>query len=70
MSNWYILPNGNIKHLTGLEIEPENDWFPTAESLEHFSEAQRAAGSTEVQIIQYVMKLALECEQWAKDNLA
>ncbi|HEY9279068.1 MAG TPA: hypothetical protein VIP51_03255 [Eoetvoesiella sp.] len=70
MSNWYILPNGNIKHLTGLEIEPENDWFPTADSLEYFSDAQRAGGKTEVQIIQYVMSLALECEQWAKDNLA
>ena len=70
MSTWYILPNGNIKHLTGLEIQPENDWFPTADSLDTFSDEQRAAGKTEVQIIQYVMALALECEQWTKDNLS
>jgi hypothetical protein len=70
MTAWYILPNGNIKHTTGLEIQPEQDWFPTKESLEAFYKTQQAAGKTEVQIIQYVMGLALECEQWAKDNLA
>ncbi|UHL65427.1 hypothetical protein LSG25_05930 [Paralcaligenes sp. KSB-10] len=70
MDTWYILPNGNIKHVDGLEIQPENDWFPTDESLEIFSSAQRAAGKTEVQIIQRIMSLALECEQWVRDNLA
>lgn len=69
MSNWYILPNGNIKHIAGLEIEPENDWFPTTESLERFSEEQRASGATEVQVIQRVMSLAIECELWVKNNL-
>lgn len=69
MTNWYILPNGNIKHINGLELQPEKDWFPTGQSLEIFTQAQRAAGKTDVQIIKDVMDLAIDCEQWVKDNL-
>lgn len=69
MSKWYILPNGNIKHVAGLEIQPEHDWFPTADSLQVYSEAQHALGKTQVQVMQLVMGLALECEQWVQDNL-
>lgn len=69
MNTWYILPNGHIKHVDGLEIQPEKDWFPTDESLAAFGAAQRAAGSTEVQIVQSVMRLALQCERWAAANL-
>ncbi len=69
MSKWYILPNGHIKHVDGLEIQPEKDWFPTDESMVSFGAAQRAAGNTEVQIVQSLMRLALECERWAEANL-
>ena len=69
MSGWYILPNGNIRHVDGLEIQPEMDWFPTEESLLSYTEAQRAAGCTEAWIARRVMSLAVECEQWAQDNL-
>ena len=70
MSNWYILPNGNIKHVNGLEIQPEHDWFPTEASMLDFVESERAAGISEVQIAQRMMALAIECEEWARNNLA
>jgi len=69
MSAWYILPNGNIKHVDGLEIQPERDWFPTDDSLELYAASLRAAGRSEAQIAQAIMGLALECEQWVRDNL-
>ena len=70
MTRWYILPNGNIKHMDGLEIQPEHDWFPTEASMMAFIERERAAGASEVQIAQRLMALAVECEEWARDNLA
>lgn len=69
MSGWYILPNGNIRHVDGLEIQPELDWFPTEESLLAYSEAQRAAGCSEAWIARRVMSLAVECELWVQENL-
>ena len=69
MSAWYILPNGNIKHLDGLELQPELDWLPTDASLESYAQALRVAGQTEMQIMRQVIRLALEGEQWIKDNL-
>lgn len=69
MSGWYILPNGNVRHVDGLEIQPELDWFPTDQSLLAYAEAQRAAGCSEAQIARRVMSLAVECEQWVKENL-
>lgn len=69
MTSWYILPNGNIKHIGGLELQPEKDWFPTEDSMTAFTEARRAAGMTDVQIIKLMMELALQAEQWAQDNL-
>ena len=69
MSNWYILPNGNIRHANGLEIQPEEDWFPTPASMESFTQAMRKQGMSEVLIIKHMMTLALECEKWAQDNL-
>jgi len=69
MSAWYILPNGNIKHLDGLELQPERDWLPTDASLELYAQAQREAGWTETRILQRIMGLALEGEQWVRDNL-
>lgn len=70
MSAWYILPNGNIRHIDGLEIQPEQDWFPTEESLVVYLEQQRAASRPEAWIARRVMSLAIECEQWAQENLS
>lgn len=70
MDNWYILPNGNIKHLDGLEIQPERDWLPTDASLEFYAEAQREAGKTELQIMRTIIQLAAEGEAWVKENLS
>jgi len=70
MSTWYILPNGNIKHLSGLELQPEKDWFPTDASMDAFADAQRAAGKPEAEIIRMMMALAIDCEKWARENLA
>ncbi len=69
MSGWYILPNGNIRHVDGLEIQPEHEWFPTEQSLLAYTEAQRAAGHSEVWIARRIMNLAVECELWVQDNL-
>lgn len=68
-SGWYILPNGNIRHVDGLEIQPELDWFPTEQSLVEYAEVQRAHGSSEEWIVRRVMALAVECEQWVQENL-
>jgi hypothetical protein len=70
MTTWYILPTGNIKHINGLELQPELDWFPTAESMEIFSQRGREQGQSEVQIIKHMMDLARDCEKWAQDNLS
>ncbi len=70
MSAWYILPNGNIKHTDGLELQPEHDWFPTVQSLEIYTQIMREQGNSETGIIKCVMALALECEAWAQDNLS
>lgn len=70
MSAWYILPNGHVRHVDGLEIQPEQDWFPTDESLAAFVDAQRAAGESEAWIARRVMSLAVECEKWVQQNLA
>ena len=69
MSKWYILPNGNIKHVNGLELQPEQDWFPTEDSMEAFAEALRAQGHSEALIIKRMMALSLDCEKWVQDNL-
>ncbi len=69
MNNWYILPNGNIKHVNGLELQPEKDWFPTTESMERYAEERRQEGMPEALIIKAMMDLAVECEAWARDNL-
>jgi hypothetical protein len=69
MNDWYILPNGNIKNVNGLELQPEKDWFPTTESMMAFTDAQRAQGKSDVMIIKMMMDLAVECEQWAQENL-
>ncbi len=69
MNAWYILPNGNVKHLDGLELQPELDWLPTDASIEFYAQAQREAGCSEVQIMQRIIGLAFEGEQWVKDNL-
>lgn len=69
MSGWYILPNGNVRHVGGLEIQPELDWFPTDASLLAYADEQRAAGRSEAQIARQVMSLAVECEEWVKENL-
>ncbi|MGB6105298.1 MAG: hypothetical protein WBF88_15765 [Pusillimonas sp.] len=70
MSAWYILPNGNIKHIDGLELQPEKDWFPTAQSMETFTQAMRERGQADALIIKRMMDLAVEGEQWVRDNLA
>jgi hypothetical protein len=70
MTTWYILPNGNIKHANGIELQPEKDWLPTDESAEAFAEGQRALGHGDVQIIKTMMDLALDCERWVKVNLS
>jgi hypothetical protein len=70
MNTWYILPNGNIRHIDGLELQPEKDWFPTEASMAAFTDAQRAAGKSEVEIIRAMMVLAVECEAWTRENLA
>lgn len=67
---WYILPNGNIRNLNGLELQPEEDWFPTADSMEAFVEEQRQLGHSEAAIVKHMMQLALECEAWAQENLS
>lgn len=69
MTGWYILPNGNIKNVNGLELQPEQDWFPTEESMAAFTEAERAKGKSDVDIIRLMMELAVQAEQWAQDNL-
>jgi hypothetical protein len=69
MNNWYILPNGNIKHVNGLELQPEKDWFPTAESMQAFTDAMRAQGQSDALIIKGMMDLALDGEKWVRDNL-
>lgn len=66
---WYILPNGNIRHIDGLEIQPELDWFPTEQSLLNYAEAQRAEGNSEEWIARRIMALAVECELWVQENL-
>lgn len=70
MSAWYILPNGHVRHVDGLEIQPENDWFPTEESLLAYTDEQLAAGHSEAQIARRIMSLAVECEQWVQENLS
>lgn len=70
MTTWYILPNGNIKHANGLELEPEKDWFPTAESMQAFTDQQRDRGQSDLQIIKYMMDLARDGERWVQDNLS
>jgi len=70
MNDWYILPNGNIKHLDGLEVQPERDWLPTDESMEVYAGRQREAGKTELQIVRMVMQLAMDGEAWVKENLS
>ncbi|NYT63517.1 hypothetical protein H0A66_14460 [Alcaligenaceae bacterium] len=70
MTTWYILPNGNIKHTNGLELQPEKDWFPTPESMEIFAEQERGQGASEIQIIKYMMDLARDGERWVQENLA
>ncbi len=69
MNNWYILPNGNIKHTNGLELQPEKDWLPTEQSMEAFSNALRAQGKPDALIIKAMMDLAIECETWVQENL-
>ncbi len=70
MTTWYILPNGNIKHTDGLELQPEEDWFPTAESMALFTERGRVRGQSDVQIIKHMMDLARDGEKWVQDNLS
>lgn len=67
---WYILPNGNIRHLNGLELQPEHDWFPTSDSLASFTDAERDSGKSEAEIIKHMMALAIEGETWARENLS
>ncbi len=69
MDNWYILPNGNIKHMNGLELQPEKDWFPTAASMERYAEDCRLQGMPEALIVKTMMDLALDCETWTRENL-
>lgn len=69
MTTWYILPNGNIKHATGLELQPEQDWFPTSESMALFTEREREKGASDVLIVKYMMDLALDGEKWVQENL-
>ena len=70
MSGWYILPNGNVRHVEGLEIQPELDWFPTEESMLAYAQAKREEGWSEAQIARRMMSLAVECEEWVQNNLA
>ena len=51
MNDWYILPNGNIKNVNGLEIQPDKDWFPTTESMMAFTDVQRALGKSDVMML-------------------
>ncbi|TEA78956.1 hypothetical protein [Allopusillimonas ginsengisoli] len=69
MTTWYILPNGNIKNINGLELQPEKDWFPTDQSLAAYVDAEQDAGKSQEQIIKQLMDLAIACEAWAQDNL-
>lgn len=69
MNSWYILPNGNIKHIDGLELQPEKDWFPTPESMQAFTDAMRARGQGDALIIKRMMDLAVEGEDWVRENL-
>lgn len=66
---WYIFPNGNIRHVDGLELQPEQDWFPTPDSLDQYMEEHRDQDMPETQIIKKIMDLAVECEAWAHRNL-
>ncbi|HEU0230279.1 MAG TPA: hypothetical protein VFR20_06890 [Burkholderiaceae bacterium] len=70
MNTWYILPNGNIRHIDGLELQPEKDWFPTEASMAAFTDAQRAAGKSDAEIIRMMMGLAIDCEAWVGENLS
>lgn len=70
MNTWYILPNGNIRHIDGLELQPEKDWFPTEASIVAFTDAQRAAGKSDAEIIRMMMELAVDCEAWVGENLS
>lgn len=69
MNNWYILPNGNVKHVDGLELQPEKDWLPTTSSIEAFTDAARELGQADALIIKRMMDLAVEGENWLRDNL-
>lgn len=69
MNNWYILPNGNVKHTNGLELQPENDWLPTTDSMEAFADAMREHGQPDALIIKRLMDLAVEGETWLRNNL-
>lgn len=69
MSAWYILPNGNLKHMSGLEVQPELDWLPTPESLQDYAVLRRDEGLDEAAILHAVMRLANEGEAWLKDNV-
>src|SRR3546814_17811365 len=69
MTNWYILPNGNIKHINGLELQPEKDWLPTDASMQAFTDALRAKGMSDALIITAMMGLAIEGETWGQENL-
>ena len=69
MSAWYILPSGNIKHIDGLELQPEQDWFPTPESMQAYTDAMRARGQDDALIITSMMRLAVEGERWVQENL-
>lgn len=69
MSTWYILPNGNVKHPSGLELQPEQDWFPTQESMEAMFAAQRALGARDELIVKRIMDMAADAERWLRDNV-
>lgn len=68
--SWYLLPNGNIRHVNGLELQPEQDWFPTPDSLTAYTEHERGGGKSEAAIIKQLMDLATDCEAWARANLS
>ena len=69
MSHWYLLPNGNLKHTDGLELQPEQDWFPTEASMQAYASAMRARGQADALIIKQMMDLAAEGEAWLRQNL-
>src|SRR3546814_18087883 len=70
MTNWYILPNGNIKHINGLELQPEKDWLPTDARMQAFTDALRAKGMSDALIIQAMLGLAIAGEPWVQENLS